>query len=114
LQAVPDDLYEAAELDGAGPLGRFRAVTLPGIRPMLVVVALFELLMAISNFDIVYSLTQGGPGTATTMLTYFTWSESFKQLDFGEGSALAILIALSSLAAILVLVRAMPKDALVE
>jgi multiple sugar transport system permease protein len=114
LQAVPDDLYEAAELDGAGPLGRFRAVTLPGIRPMLVVVALFELLMAISNFDIVYSLTQGGPGTATTMLTYFTWSESFKQLDFGEGSALAILIALASLAAILVLVRAMPKDALVE
>ncbi|MFL5760623.1 MAG: carbohydrate ABC transporter permease [Thermomicrobiales bacterium] len=114
LQAVPDDLYEAAELDGAGPLGRFRAVTLPGIRPMLVVVALFELLMAISNFDIVYSLTQGGPGTATTMLTYFTWSESFKQLDFGQGSALAILIALASLAAILVLVRAMPKDAFVE
>jgi multiple sugar transport system permease protein len=114
LQAVPDDLYEAAELDGAGSLGRFRAVTLPGIRPMLVVVALFELLMAISNFDIVYSLTQGGPGTATTMLTYFTWSESFKQLDFGQGSALAILIALASLAAILVLVRAMPKDALVE
>jgi multiple sugar transport system permease protein len=114
LQAVPDDLYEAAELDGAGPLGRFRAVTLPGIRPMLVIVVLFELLMAISNFDIVYSLTQGGPGTATTMLTYFTWSVSFKQLDFGQGSALAILIALASLAAILVLVRAMPKDALVE
>jgi multiple sugar transport system permease protein len=114
VQAVPDELYEAAELDGAGPLGRFRAVTLPGIRPMLVVVALFELLMAISNFDVVYSLTQGGPGTATTMLTYFTWSVSFKQLDFGQGSALAILIALASLVAILVLVRAMPKDALVE
>jgi multiple sugar transport system permease protein len=114
LQAVPDDLYEAAALDGAGPLGRFRAVTLPGIRPMLVVVTIFEFLMAISNFDIVYSLTQGGPGTATTMLTYFTWSESFKQLDFGQGSALAILIALASLVAILLLVRAMPKDALVE
>ncbi|MGH2561655.1 MAG: carbohydrate ABC transporter permease [Thermomicrobiales bacterium] len=114
VQAIPDDLYQAAALDGAGPLGRFRAVTLPSIRPMLVIVALFELLMAITNFDVVYSLTQGGPGTATTMLTYFTWSESFKQLDFGQGSALAILIALASLAAILVLVRAMPKDALVE
>jgi hypothetical protein len=48
------------------------------------------------------------------MLTYFTWSESFKRLDFGRGSALAILIALGSLVAILILVRAMPKDALVD
>jgi ABC-type sugar transport system permease subunit len=114
LQAVPEDLYDAAAIDGAGPFGRFWAVTLPGIRPMLVIVALYELLMAVTNFDIVYSLTQGGPGTSTTMLTYFTWSESFKRLDFGRGSALAILIALGSLVAILILVRAMPKDALVD
>jgi ABC-type sugar transport system permease subunit len=59
-------------------------------------------------------LTQGGPGSATTLLTYFTWAESFKMLDFGRGAALAIMIALASLAAILVLIRAMPKDALVE
>jgi ABC-type sugar transport system permease subunit len=114
VQAVPEELYEAAALDGAGPFGRFWSVTLPGIRPMLVVVALFDLLMAITNFDITYALTQGGPGTATTMLTYFTWAESFKKLDFGRGSALAILIGLGTLAGILVLVRAMPKDALVE
>jgi ABC-type sugar transport system permease subunit len=114
LQSIPAELYEATELDGAGVFERFRAVTLPGIRPMLVVVALFDLLMAVTNFDITYALTQGGPGTATTMLTYFTWAESFKMLDFGRGSALAILIALGSLAAILVLVRAMPTDALTE
>jgi ABC-type sugar transport system permease subunit len=114
LQGVPEDLYEAAALDGAGPIGRFWSVTLPGIRPMLVIVALFDLLMAVTNFDITYSLTQGGPGTATTMLTYFTWAESFKMLDFGRGSALAILIGLGSIAAILVLVRAMPTDALME
>lgn len=114
LQGISEDLYESSELDGAGPFERFRSVTLPGIRPMLVVVALFDLLMAITNFDITYALTQGGPGTATTMLTYFTWAESFKMLDFGRGSALAILIGLGSLAAILVLVRAMPTDALVE
>ena len=113
-QGISEDLFEAAELDGAGPIGRFWSVTLPGIRPMLIVVALFDLLMAITNFDITYSLTQGGPGTATTMLTYFTWAESFKMLDFGRGSALAILIALGSFAAILVLVRAMPTDALME
>lgn len=114
MQAIPDDLYEAAALDGASAFDRFRAITLPGIRPMLVIVAIYELLMAITNFDIVYALTQGGPGSATTMLTYFTWSESFRQLNLGRGSALAILIALGSLVAILVLIRAMPSDALVD
>lgn len=114
IQAIPDDLYEAAALDGAGPLGRFRAITLPGIRSMLVIVTLYELLLALTNFDITYSLTHGGPGTATTMVTYFTWSVSFKMLDFGQGSALAIIIALGSLVAILALVRAMPRDVLIE
>jgi ABC-type sugar transport system permease subunit len=114
LQSVPEELYSAAAVDGASAFGRFRAVTLPGIRPMLVIVALFELLMAVTSFDIVYALTQGGPGTATTLLTYFTWAESFRKLDFGAGSALAIIIALGSLVLILILLRAMPKGALVE
>ena len=114
VQAVPDDLYDAAALDGAGPIGRFWTITLPAILPMIIVVAIFEALMAVTNFDITYSLTQGGPGSATTLLTYFTWAESFKMLDFGRSSALAIMIALGSLAAILVLIRAMPKDALLE
>lgn len=114
IQAVPNDLYEAAALDGAHVLGRFWTITLPSIRPMLVIVALYELLMAITAFDITYSLTRGGPGSATTLLTYFTWAESFKELDFGAGSALAIIIALGSLVAIFALIRAMPKDALVD
>jgi ABC-type sugar transport system permease subunit len=114
IQAVPDDLYEAAALDGAGAFGRFWTITLPGIRPMMVIVGLFELLMAITAFDITYSLTHGGPGTATTMVTYFTWSISYKEIDFGRGSALAIIIALGSLVAIFALLRAMPKDALLD
>ncbi len=114
VQAVPGELYDAASLDGAGSWSRFRAITLPSIRPMLVIVVLYELLMAITTFDITYSLTHGGPGTATTMLTYFTWSESFKMLNFGNGAALAILIALASVAVIIVLLRAMPRDALLE
>ena len=114
LQAIPAELYDAAAVDGAGIVRRFWSITLPGIRPMLVIVTLYEVLMAFTNFDIVYSLTQGGPGTATTMVTYFTWVESFKKLNFGTGSALAIIIALASLAVILVLIRAIPKGALVE
>jgi ABC-type sugar transport system permease subunit len=114
LQAIPAELYDAAAVDGAGLWERFRRVTLPGIQPMLVIVALYETLMAFTNFDIVYSLTQGGPGTTTTMVTYFTWVESFKKLDFGVGSALAVIIALASLVVILILIRAIPKGALVE
>jgi ABC-type sugar transport system permease subunit len=114
LQAIPGELYDSAAVDGAGVFGRFWNITLPGVRPMLVIVTLYAVLMAFTNFDIVYALTQGGPGTATTLVAYFTWVESFKKLDFGAGSALAVIIALGSLAVILVLLRAIPKGALVE
>jgi len=77
VQSISPELYEAAALDGTSAVERFRAITLPGIRSMLVIVALFELLMAFTSFDLVYALTQGGPGTATTMVSYFAWSESF-------------------------------------
>ncbi len=114
LQAIPQELHEAAALDGATTFGRFRAITLPALRPMIVIVALYEALMAITNFDITYSLTHGGPGSATTMLTYFTWAESFKMLDFGRGAALALLIAVGSLLLIFALLRAMPRGAILE
>lgn len=114
VQSISPELYEAAALDGAGAIGRFRAITLPGIRAMLLIVALFELLMAFTNFDLIYALTQGGPGTATTMVSYFAWAESFRKLNFGAGAALAIMIALAALAIILLMMRAMPKGALVD
>jgi multiple sugar transport system permease protein len=112
LQAVSDDLYDAAAVDGASTLGRFRHVTLPGIRPMLVILTVYEVLVALATFDLTYSLTGGGPGTATTLLTYFIWSETFNQLSFGQGAALAIVIALASLVAIFVILRALPEEAL--
>jgi ABC-type sugar transport system permease subunit len=114
VQSISPELYEAAALDGAGTIGRFRTITLPGIRPMLLIVALFELLMAFTSFDLVYALTQGGPGTATTLISYFAWAESFRKLNFGMGAALAIMIAATSLVVILILMRAMPKGALVD
>jgi ABC-type sugar transport system permease subunit len=112
LQAVPDDLYDAAAVDGASTFGRFRHVTLPGIRPMLVIVTVYEVLVALATFDLTYSLTGGGPGTATTLLTYFIWSVTFNQLNFGQGAALAVVIALVSLVAIFVILRALPEEAL--
>jgi ABC-type sugar transport system permease subunit len=114
MRAIPADLYDAAAIDGAGVLHRFRHVTLPGIRPMLVIVAIYEAILALTSFDITFSLTHGGPGTATTLITYFTWSESFKMLNFGHGAALAIIIAVGTLVAILGLLRALPPGALMD
>jgi multiple sugar transport system permease protein len=114
MQGISEELYEAAAIDGANAWQRFRYVTLPGIRAMLVIVTLYEILVALTAFDITYGLTGGGPGTATTLISYFTWAESFKMLNFGRGSALAVLIALTSIVLIFALLRAMPKGALVE
>lgn len=114
MQAIPDELYEAAAIDGASGLRRFAAVTFPHIRPMLIVVILFELLLALTAFDLIFAMTGGGPGTATTVLSYFIWSESFKMLSFGRGMALAVIIAGMAVILIAGLLRFMPRGALLE
>lgn len=112
MQAIPDELYEAAALDGAGGLRRFAAITLPFVRPMLIIVALFEILVALTAFDLIFALTGGGPGTATTVLSYFIWGETFRMLSFGNGAALAVIITALSVVVIIGLLRLMPREAL--
>lgn len=113
MQAIPEELYEAAAIDGAGVLQRFFHVTLPGIRAMLAIAVIFETLMGLTTFDLTYALTGGGPGTATTLVSYYTWAESFKMLNFGNGSALAVILAVVSLAMILAIIQFIPKGALI-
>lgn len=113
MQAIPEELYEAAAIDGAGLLQRFFHVTLPGVRAMLAIVVIFETLMGLTTFDLTYALTGGGPGTATTLVSYYTWAESFKMLNFGNGSALAVILAVVSLAMILAIIQFIPKGALI-
>src|SRR5207249_11591419 len=96
-----------------GGLRSFAAITLPHLQPMLVVVTLFEILVALTAFDMIFALTGGGPGTATTVLSYFIWAESFKMLSFGKGLALATIIAGLSVVLIAALMRLMPREALV-
>ena len=114
FQAVPREQYEAASIEGAGMVDRFRFVTLPNVRTVLVIVVLFEVLMGLTAYDITYSMTAGGPGTATSLVSYFTWSEAFKQLNFGHGAALAVIIALVALVLITAILRALPRGALSE
>jgi ABC-type sugar transport system permease subunit len=83
-------------MDGAGRVAGFFSITLPLLRPTLVVVLLFRLLDALRVFDLIYALTGGGPGTATEPLQLLTFSTLLEHLKFGAGSALGVLLFLLS------------------
>lgn len=94
LQKIPAELYEAAHIDGAGPFQSFRYVTFPWIAQTLLVVLILQTLSAIRVFDVIYVLTAGGPGSATTTLTWKTYLTTFENLDFGLGNAYAYVVSL--------------------
>ncbi len=91
LQTIPSDVYEAARIDGAGAVAQFHRITLPMLRPTILVALLFRTLDAFRVFDLVFVLTQGGPGNATESLSYLTYIKLFRQFDFGAGSALSVV-----------------------
>lgn len=90
LQLIPADLYEASALDGATAWATFWHVTLPLLRPTLLVVLLFRLIDVARMFDLPFVLTSGGPGFQTETLTMYTYRVLFTNLSFGMGSALAV------------------------
>lgn len=98
LQRVDPELYEAAELDGAGWFTRFRAITLGQIRPEIFVVTLTCTIAALKVFGPIYVLTRGGPGSSTLVPSYYAYSEFFQSQQVGYGAtiatALTILIAI--------------------
>jgi len=114
LSIINKELYEAAEVDGAGPLRRLFSVTLPQIKGMMTIALIYNLIMGLTSYDLTYSMTGGGPGGATTLLSYFIWAESFKMLQFGRGAALGVIMALITLVLILLIMRAVPGEITVE
>ncbi|MEM2865346.1 MAG: sugar ABC transporter permease [Candidatus Bathyarchaeia archaeon] len=92
IQSIPKELYEAALIDGAKPLARFRAVTFNWLRPILLIVLVYASLMALWCFDPIYVITAGGPGDFTKLLTYFTYERMFSYLNFGQAGAATVLI----------------------
>jgi len=114
LTTINKELYEAAEVDGAGPLRRLLHVTLPQVAGMMGVAFIYELIMCLTTYDVTYSMTSGGPGGATTLLSYFIWAESFSQLNFGRGAALGVIVALITLALIMLILKAIPSGMTLE
>jgi multiple sugar transport system permease protein len=105
LQRIPNELYEAARIDGAGNFQLFRYVTFPWLAQALLVVLILQTMSAIRAFDVIYVLTAGGPGTATTTLTWKTYLTTFDSLDFGLGNAYAYMVSLLTLALALIYFR---------
>jgi multiple sugar transport system permease protein len=92
LSAIPDYLYEAAEIDRAGPLFTFFRVTLPMVAPLLLIAVLFRTIEAFKTFDLVMGLTSGGPGDATELVAVNLYRIAFPQWQTGKASALAYIV----------------------
>lgn len=110
LQTIPDSLYEAAQIDGAGPWQAFRYLTLRLIRPAILVVLVIRTMEAFRVFDIIYIITQGGPADGTQVITYFTYNETFNNLNFGLGASLAYLTSLVILVMALIYMRLLRSE----
>jgi ABC-type sugar transport system permease subunit len=109
LRSVPAELYESAQLDGAGDWAQLRYVSVPVIAPALAVAVTFCLVWSMRAFDVVYLLTKGGPGESTVLLSYLTFTKAFEFGDLGAGAAVACLLAALTLALTLVYLRVLPE-----
>jgi ABC-type sugar transport system permease subunit len=96
MKSIPVDLYRAAKVDGAHVLNRFFHVTLPSLRPGFLLVVIYEAMMAIRHFDLFFILTHGGPGDTSSVLAWQIYVETFRNLSFGTGSALAYVMAIAT------------------
>jgi multiple sugar transport system permease protein len=92
LAALPEDIYEAAKIDRASAWQRFVRITLPLIRPAIVMVIIMRTMVALTAFAAIFTVTGGGPGTATEILNLYAYRKSFTELSIGYGSALAVAL----------------------
>lgn len=108
LLSLPEDVYEAARIDGATSFKAFTRITLPLMVPVVVTAAFFRFIDALKTFDLVFILTRGGPGTCTETLSFFIYKRAFTFLNLGEASAASILF----LVAIAVMINLLSRNKL--
>ena len=92
LSTLPPDVYEAARLDRARPWQRFVYITLPLIRPAIVMVVIMRMMTALSAFAAIFAATGGGPGSSTEILNLYAYRTSFSELNVGYGASLAMVL----------------------
>ncbi|MFO1060522.1 MAG: ABC transporter permease subunit [Dongiaceae bacterium] len=97
LQSMPENLHRAARIDGAGPLQRFFRITLPWLRPMLLLVFILTTINSIMAFDLFWVMTKGGPGSATTVFSWMGYAYAFQFFKFGQGAAILYILSIACL-----------------
>ena len=110
LLVIPRSLYEAASVDGATPLKQFWYITLPQLRPILLVNTILISIFTLNTFDLILPLTGGGPGRATEVLALYAYNTIFRNFDLSNGAVLAVILLLISLIFTLLYVRLLPKE----
>ncbi|MEM7024499.1 MAG: ABC transporter permease subunit, partial [Pseudomonadota bacterium] len=94
LQSMPDNLHRAARIDGAGAIQRFFKITVPWLRPMLLLIMILTTINSIMAFDLFWILTRGGPGSATTVFSWMGYAYAFQFFKFGEGAAILYVLTI--------------------
>ncbi len=92
LQAIPNDLYESASIDGASPLRKFRSITIPMLKPVILFCAVLSTVGTLQLFDESFILTQGGPNNATRTITHYMYQQGFQRARFGYASAISYVM----------------------
>jgi multiple sugar transport system permease protein len=110
LTNIPDELYEAASLDGAGSFARFRFITLPAIMPALLAVACLVTISSLRAFDVIFAMTHGGPLDSTNVLPLLSYQASFQDFDFGRGAAIGMFAFVIVFVVALVYVRTVYRE----
>ena len=107
LQTIPGELYEAAEVDGANWFKKFWNITLPLIKPTLFVALSLRTIWALKSFDLIYTLTAGGPSNGTSVIGFYTYLKTFVSLDLGKGSAAAYMMTIVVMIVVLLYQKAL-------
>lgn len=110
LQTIPKDLYEAAKVDGANVFQSFFHITIPLIQPTLFVALTLRTIWALKSFDLIYTLTAGGPSGGTSVIGYYTYLKTFVSLNFGRGSAVAYLMTIIVAILVVIYQRALYRE----
>jgi multiple sugar transport system permease protein len=112
MASIPDEIYEAARVDGARPFQTIWAITLPLLRPMILLSTLMSLIWTFNNFGLIYVMTGGGPAGTSDILTTYVYKNAFERFEFGYASALSVFLFLVVAAGSALYVKALGKDAL--
>ncbi|MCQ8212764.1 sugar ABC transporter permease [Cetobacterium somerae] len=97
LATIPDELYEAAQIDGANSIKQFFLITIPMLKPIIGICIVMDIIGSIKVFDLIFAMTEGGPNGLTNLPTTLLYYESFRYDNFGKGSAIGVLLLLLAL-----------------